>query len=174
MGRSAAEGGHDIYGRSEEDRQTYVEGRCQEGVGQGDVGGGTGRQDSGEVYGELKKMEDNMGRMERVVKADIESRWHWKLESFQGIMDLVKQAVRGEEGGTYEVMGREESDQAKEILKTGPLRPGMKNNRPLDQDVHRLISQVHGWGSRHNDGNTKAGSNGHGGVERTLSKNKNG
>ena len=52
--------------------------------------------------------------------------------------------------------------------RVGPLRPWMKNNRPLDQDVHKTISQVHGWGSRHDDGRTTSGCHGHGGVERTL------
>ena len=52
--------------------------------------------------------------------------------------------------------------------RVGPLRPWMKNNRPLDQEVHRLISQVHGWGRRHDDGSSTTGCHGHGGVERTL------
>ena len=44
----------------------------------------------------------------------------------------------------------------------------MKNNRPLDHEVRQLITSVHGWGCRQDDGTTTHGSHGHGGVERTL------
>jgi len=52
--------------------------------------------------------------------------------------------------------------------KVGPLKPWMKNNRPIDSEVHKTITQVHGWGCRHNDGTVTEGAHGHGGVERTL------
>ena len=52
--------------------------------------------------------------------------------------------------------------------KVGPLKPWMKNNRPLDHEVRQLITSVHGWGCRQDDGTTTHGSHGHGGVERTL------
>ena len=48
-------------------------------------------------------------------------------------------------------------------------RSWMKNNRPTDVQVHDLISQVHGWGSRdESTGTVHPGHYGHGGVERTL------
>ena len=49
-----------------------------------------------------------------------------------------------------------------------PLRPWMKDNRPLDQEVHDIITQVHGWGGRNDQGDITTGAHGHGGVERTL------
>jgi hypothetical protein len=49
-----------------------------------------------------------------------------------------------------------------------PLRPWMKENRPIDREVHDIITQVHGWGDRNDQGDITTGAHGHGGVERTL------
>ena len=52
--------------------------------------------------------------------------------------------------------------------KVGPLKPWMKDNRPIQEDVYKLIQSVHGWGCQNDDGIITEGTHGHQGVERTL------
>ena len=52
--------------------------------------------------------------------------------------------------------------------KVGPLKPWMKDNRPIQEDVYKLIQSVHGWGCQNDDGTVTEGTHGHQGVEKTL------
>ena len=47
-------------------------------------------------------------------------------------------------------------------------RAWMKNNRPTDDEIHKEISKVHGWGTRSENGVETIAHHGHGGVDRTL------
>lgn len=47
-------------------------------------------------------------------------------------------------------------------------RAWMKNNRPNDEEIHKEISKVHGWGTRSENGEVTMAHHGHGGVDRTL------
>ena len=44
----------------------------------------------------------------------------------------------------------------------------MKDNRPKQEDVYKIIQSVHGWGCQHDDGSITEGAHGHGGVEKTI------
>ena len=57
--------------------------------------------------------------------------------------------------------------------KLGTSKPWTRAERPIDNDVHTLISEVHGWGYRDPKGNITPGMYGHPGLDRTLDLLKN-